>query len=86
MFDLKPRAGDLYTIECGGVRFTERWEPPKPAVYPTLSRLQRIMRKLTPPRWRKPLQPIRTDPLARNQRMMAGICEALEALDELGAW
>ncbi|MDV6979642.1 hypothetical protein [Mycobacterium intracellulare] len=81
MLDLKP--GDLYTFECGGVRFTEHFEPPKPAVYPTLSRRQRIMRKLTPPRWRKPLQPIRTDPLARQQRMMAGICETF---DELGAW
>lgn len=30
-----------------------------PAIYPTLTRWQRIQRRLTPRRWRKPIKPIR---------------------------
>lgn len=49
-------------------------------IYPQLSRWQRVVRALTPPRWRKPLRPI-NDPLARHQRVFEGMLQALATLE-----
>lgn len=65
-------------IGTDGVMRTERADTP-PLIYPRLSTLQRITRKLTPKRWRKPLRPI-NDPLARHQRLMEATLKAVETL------
>lgn len=51
-------------IGTDGVERTEkvesvRYQSSTPAIWPMLSPWQRAVRRLTPKRWRKPLQPIR---------------------------
>lgn len=63
MYRNYPQLGDPIAVECGGVLYTDTIRSVEvtgavPTVYPKLSRLQRIVRRLTPARWRKPLQPI----------------------------
>lgn len=86
-FDYRP----LVSIQAGGVLYTEYADTIKRAEYPRLTRWQRLRRKLTPPRWRKPLLPIANDPVSRAQRMNANILRELdklgvldETLDQLG--
>lgn len=65
-------------IGTDGVMRTERADTPPP-IYPRLSTWQRITRRLTPKRWRKPLRPI-NDPLARHQRAVEGLLKSIEKL------
>lgn len=53
--DIKP--GDLMTIKIGDKLYTDVVYSIGPSYPPTLSRWQRIKRRLTPRRWRKPLVP-----------------------------
>jgi hypothetical protein len=62
--------------------YTDHFAESQPPSYPRLSWWQRTIRALTPQRWRKPLRPIRNDPLARQQRMLEGIVASLEKLGQ----
>lgn len=67
MGDLAP--GSKIAIEKDGVLYQDtisdvRWSSPEPAVWPHLTAGKRLLRRLTPARWRKPLQPIRAAKLA----------------------
>lgn len=75
---LKP--GDRVAVEIGGVLYTDTIKAASPVVYPTLTPWQRLVRRLTPPRWRKPLKPIRRDPLQRAQALTAKTLAAVEQL------
>lgn len=75
------REGDLVAVEINGVLHTEVYKAPKPPVYPRLSAGKRLLRGLTPPWWRKPLQPIREpSPIERAQAMNAKTLELVERL------
>lgn len=52
--------GSKFSVERGGIVYTDtvesvRYSSGLPAVYRRLNRWQRIVRRLTPPRWRKSL-------------------------------
>jgi hypothetical protein len=56
--DLK--LGDRFSVECNGVLYADtvesvHYSSGSPAVYRTLNRWQRVVRGLTPRRWRKSL-------------------------------
>lgn len=62
--DMGIRPGARVAVEIGGVLYTDTVQgitntDAQPAIYPTLTRWQRIKRRLTPSRWRKPIKPIR---------------------------
>lgn len=49
------RDGIIYTDTIQAMTYTSA----EPAIWPTLSRWQSFLRRMTPSRWRKPLEPIR---------------------------
>lgn len=56
--------GSKIAVEKDGVLYTDtvqsvRWQSGEPAIWPELSWWQRLVRRFTPGRWRKPLKPIR---------------------------
>ncbi|WP_136246215.1 hypothetical protein [Mycobacterium intracellulare] len=62
--DMGIRPGARVAVEIGGVLYTDTVQgitstDAQPAIYPTLTRWQRIKRRLTPSRWRKPIKPFR---------------------------
>lgn len=62
--DMGIRPGARVSVEIGGVLYTDTVAGitstgPEPAIYPTLNWWQRIIRRLTPARRRKPIEPIR---------------------------
>lgn len=66
--DIRP--GSTVAFEKDGVIFTDvvtsvGYTSPEPAVWPELSRWQRVVRRLTPSRFRKPLLPVRAAELAK---------------------
>lgn len=73
------RDGTVYTETATSVMS-------QPLVYPHLPLWQRITRRLTPRRWRKPLQPVRNDPLARHQRFIESTLKAVEELTRRRPW
>lgn len=95
---IKP--GDTITFKRGGVERTEivksiGYQTAQPAVYPTVPLWQRIVRALTPARWRKPIKPLHEaipaqvllafegpapDAIERHHRMLT---DALRFLDGL---
>lgn len=80
--------GDLVAVEIDGVIYTERYQPGKYQPAPKLSLWRRMIRRLTPPSWRKPL-PVGNDPLARAQAMTAktlGLIERLTAEPKVPWW
>jgi len=76
----RPMPSDLVSVDIGGVLYTDVYNP-EPVVYRRLSWWQKVLRWLTPPRWRKSLL-VRNDPLARCQRMTADILKAVEGLQK----
>lgn len=62
--DMGIRPGARVSVEIGGVLYTDTVAGitstgPEPAIYPTLNWRQRLIRRLTPARRRKPIEPIR---------------------------
>lgn len=78
------KAGDLVAVEIGGVVYTDYIEnmTGRAPIYPRLPWWRRVARSLTPKRWRKPLQPIRVDPVARQQRMLQNVINAIDGLTQ----
>lgn len=94
--DLKP--GDRVTVEKDGVLYTDtvtamRWQSPEWVAPPERTWWQRVVRKLTPPRLRKPLpqsppkpatvtvQVGQANPLERHQRQVADIQRMIGGFD-----
>lgn len=91
--------GSRVAFEKDGVIYTDTIESVSmrsgtPAIYPTLTVWQRLVRRFTPARWRKPLKPIREagsatvsvqiggdpNPLERHQATLKQMQQAVDAL------
>lgn len=73
--------GDLFSyVDNRGVLRTERRGEQPTATYPNLPWWRRVLRALTPPRFRKPLKPVWNDPLTRSMRLHQ---DALETISRL---
>lgn len=70
--------GQLISVLCSdGVLRTDYYRPPGPTVHAELTWQQRLVRKLTPRRWRKPIPLVHNDPIARASRMYDSMAEKL---------
>lgn len=62
--DMGIQPGSRIAVEIGGVLYTDTVQSvisysAEPPIYPTLGWWHRLLRRFTPRRWRKPIQPIR---------------------------